>query len=80
MEYFFALFIEYTIMGRHIESYLILPSKEACQIAIRDNEDMYKYIDADGDVNMWCIDSGVLSQSIRPVLRPNPQSTGKDTL
>ena len=80
MEYFFALFIEYTIMGRHIESYLILPSKEACQIAIRDNEDMYKYIAADGDVNMWCVDSGVLSQSIRPVLRPNPQSISKDTL
>ena len=70
MEYFFALFIEYTIMGRHIETYLILPSKEACQIAIRDNEDMHLYFGADGDVNMYCVDSGVLSKSIRPVFRP----------
>lgn len=74
MEYFFALFIEYTIMGRHIETYLILPSKEACQIAIRDNEDMHLYFGADGDVNMWCLETGVLSQSIRPVLRPQVRS------
>lgn len=74
MEYFFALFIEYTIMGKHIETYLILPSKEACQIAIRNNEDMYQYFGADGDVNMWCLETGVLSQSIRPVLRPQAQS------
>lgn len=69
MEYFFALFIEYTIMGRHIETYLIVPSKEACQIAIRDNEDMYQYFGADGDVNMYCIRTDTLSRSIRPKLR-----------
>lgn len=73
MQYFFALFVEYTIMGRHIETYLILPSKEACQIAIRDNEDMHLYFGADGDVNMWCLETGVMSKSIRPKLRPNPQ-------
>jgi len=70
MQYFFALYIEYTIKGRDIETFLIVPSQEACQIAIRDNEDMYKYFYADGDVNMWCLETGVMSQSIRPVLRP----------
>ena len=70
MEWFTALYIEYAIKGRQIESYLILPSYEACQIAIRDNEDMYQYFGADGDVNMWCIKTDKLSQSIRPVLRP----------
>ena len=70
MEYFFALYIEYTIKGRDIETFLIVPSQEACQIAIRDNEDMYQYFYADGDVNMWCLETGVMSQSIRPMLRP----------
>lgn len=70
MEYFFALYIEYTIKGRDIETFLIVPSQEACQIAIRDNEDMYQYFDADGDVNMWCLETGVMSKSIRPMLRP----------
>jgi hypothetical protein len=73
MEYFFALYIEYTIKGRDIETFLIVPSQEACQIAIRDNEDMYKYFYADGDVNMWCLETGVMSQSIRPMLRPTSE-------
>ena len=73
MEYFFALYIEYTIKGRDIETFLIVPSQEACQIAIRDNEDMYKYFYADGDVNMWCLQTGVMSKSIRPKLRPNSE-------
>ena len=71
MEYFFALYIEYTIKGRDIETFLIVPSREACQIAIRNNEDMYQYFGADGDVNMWCLETGVMSQSIKPVLRPD---------
>ena len=71
MEFFTALFIEYAIKGRQVETYLILPSYEACQIAIRDNEDMHQYFGADGDVNMWCIKTDKLSQSIRPKLRPN---------
>ena len=73
MEYFFALYIEYTIKGRDIETFLIVPSQEACQIAIRDNEDMYQYFHADGDVNMWCLETGVMSQSIRPMLRPTSE-------
>ncbi len=71
MEFFTALYIEYAIKGRQIETYLILPSYEACQIAIRDNEDMHQYFFADGDVNMWCIKTDKLSQSMRPKLRPN---------
>ena len=70
MEWFMALYIEYTIMGRDIETFLILPSREACQIAIRENEGMERYLNADGDVNMWCLETGVMSRSIRPKLRP----------
>lgn len=70
MEFFTALYIEYSLRGIDIETYLILPDYEACQIAIRDNEDMHKYFFADSDVNMWCIATAKMSRSIRPVLRP----------
>ena len=70
MEFFTALFIEYSLRGIDIKTYLVLPDYEACQIAIRDNEDMYKYFYADGDVNMWCVRTDTLSRSIKPVLRP----------
>ena len=69
MEFFTALFITYTLRGIEVESYLILPDSEACQIAIRDNEDMYKYFYADSDVDMWCIPMNKMSRSIRPKLR-----------
>ena len=70
IEFFTAFYIEYTVMGRDIQTYILLPSAEACQVFIRDNEDMYEYMFADGDVNMWCLDTGVMSKSIRPKLRP----------
>lgn len=71
MEMFTALFITYTLRGIDVETYLILPDYEACQIAIRDNEDMHKYFNADSDVDMYCIKTGKLSRSIRPKLRPD---------
>lgn len=71
MEFFTALYIEYSLRGIDIETYLILPDYEACQIAIRDNEDMEKYFFADSDVNMWCIKTEKLSRSIRPRIRPD---------
>ena len=70
MEFFTALYIEYSLRGIDIETYLILPDYEACQIAIRDNEDKHKYFYADSDVNMWCIKTKKLSRSIKPKLRP----------
>jgi hypothetical protein len=70
MTFFTLLYIEYTLRGIDIKTYLILPDAEACQIAIRDNEDMYKYFYADGDVDMYCIRTNTLSRSIKPVLRP----------
>ena len=74
MEVFTALYIEYTLRGIDVETYLILPDYEACQIAIRDNEHMPEYFAADSDVDMYCIRTGKLSRSIRPKLRPSAQS------
>ena len=69
MEYFFALYVEYAIQGRDIQTVILLPSSKACQIAIRANENMPEYFNADGDVNMWCLETGVMSRSIKPVTR-----------
>ena len=71
MEFFTAFYIEYAVSGRDIQSYILLPSYEACQVMIRDNEDMSEYMYVDGDVNMWCIQTEVMSKSIRPKLRPD---------
>ena len=70
MEFFTLLYIEYSLRGIDIETYLILPDYEACQIAIRDNEDMSLYFKADSDVDMYCVRTDTLSRSIKPVLRP----------
>ena len=70
MEVFTALMITYTLRGIDIETYLILPDYEACQIAIRDNEDMHKYFNVDSDVDMYCVRTNKLSRSIKPSLRP----------
>ena len=69
MDWFTALYIEYSLRGIDIQTYLILPDYEACQIAIRDNEDMHKYFNADSDVDMYCIRTNTLSRSIKPKLR-----------
>ena len=70
MTFFTLLYIEYTLRGIDVETYLILPDYEACQIAIRDNEDMHKYFYADSDVDMYCVRTDTLSRSIKPMLRP----------
>lgn len=78
MEFFTAFYIEYTMMGRDIQTYILLPTSEACQVFIRDNENMSEYMGADGDVDMWCLDTGVMSTSIKPVLRPKNLRQSKD--
>lgn len=70
MEFFTAFYIEYTVRGIDIQTYILLPSAEACQVFIRDNEDMAEYMFVDGDVDMYCRKTGVLSKSIKPKLRP----------
>lgn len=70
MEFFTAFYIEYAIRGMDIQTYILLPSYEACQVMIRDNEDMPEYMRVEGDVDMWCIRTEKLSASIRPKLRP----------
>ena len=71
MEFFTAFYIEYTVRNMDIQTYILLPSYEACQVFIRDNEDMSDYMNADGDVDMYCRPTPYISKSIRPKLRPS---------
>ena len=70
MEFFTAFYIEYTVRNMDIQTYILLPSYEACQVFIRDNEDMGVYFNVDSDVDMYCIRTNTLSRSIKPKLRP----------
>jgi len=70
METFYIFLISYTLQGHPIERTLLLETKEQCQIAIRANEPLSDALGAD----LFCIDTGRISQSIRPKLRPSTQS------
>jgi len=77
METFYIFLISYTLQGHPVERTLLLETKEQCQIAIRANEPLSDALGAD----LFCIDTGRISQSIRPRLRPSTQSEdrqGKD--
>lgn len=66
MQTFYIFLISYSIQGHPIERTLLLESSEQCQIAIRANEPLSDALGAD----LFCIDTGRISKSIRPKLRP----------
>jgi hypothetical protein len=70
METFYIFLISYSIQGHPIERTLLLENSEQCQIAIRANEPLSTAIGAD----LYCIDTGRISKSIRPKLKPSTQS------
>lgn len=70
MEYFFLFILEYQIRGEWMRSRLILPNSETCQMVIRANEELSDHLNA----NLYCQNTGILSKSIRPKLRPSVQS------
>jgi hypothetical protein len=70
METFYIFLISYSIQGHPIERTILLETSNQCQIAIRANEPLSDALGAD----MYCIDTGRISKSIRPRLRPSTQS------
>ena len=72
MEWFFYLVLEYEMRGQIITSRLVVPSSDACQVAIRINEPLADFVNG----NMYCMNTGVLSQSVKPKTRP-PVDDGK---
>lgn len=72
METFYIFLISYTLQGHPIERTLLLENSNQCQIAIRANEPLSNELNA----NLFCIDTGRISKSIRPKLRPSVRSEG----
>ena len=76
METFYIFLISYTLQGHPVERTWILENSEQCQIAIRANEPVSTALNAD----LFCIDTGRLSTSIKPKLRPEGEPWEKKNL
>lgn len=72
METFYVLLFSYTLKGYPVERTLLLESSAQCNTAIRANEDVATMLGAD----LFCIDTGRISKSIRPRLRPEGLTDG----
>ena len=70
METFYLFLISYSLRGYPIERTLLLENSAQCQMAIRANEPLSDALNAD----LFCIDTGRISKSIRPKLRPSVQN------
>jgi len=66
MQFFYIFIFSYAIQGHPIERTLLLETSEQCQVAIRSNEQLAEMLGAD----LFCVNTGRISQSIRPQLRP----------
>lgn len=73
MQFFHIFMISYVIQGHPLERTFLLETSEQCQVAIRANEPLIEMLGADA----FCINTGRLSQSIRPKLRPSAQSVAR---
>lgn len=66
MEFFYIFTISYTLAGSPLDIHIPLQNSEQCQIAIRTSQRLAEELNAD----LFCKNTGVLSKSIRPKLRP----------
>ena len=73
MQFFHIFLISYAIQGHPIERTFLLENSEQCQVAIRANAPLIDMLGADA----YCINTGQLSKSIRPKLRPSAQSVDR---
>ena len=73
MQFFHIFMLTYTLNGYPIENKLYLENSDQCQVAIRANERFGQILGVDA----YCINTGILSKSIRPKLRPSAQSVAR---
>ena len=66
MTFFYALIIEYTLHGSPMYTRMYFDSSKACSDALRAAETLSDAMPAD----IFCENTGKLSGSIRPKLRP----------
>ena len=67
MTFFYALIIEYALQGHTLQARMYLDSFEACSDALVAAEALSDAMPAD----LFCENTGKLSGSIRPMLRPS---------
>ena len=66
MTFFYALVINYALQGTPLQTQMYFESSKACTDALRAAEALSDTLSAD----LMCINTGKLSGSIRPKLRP----------
>ena len=67
MTFFYALIIEYALQGTPLQTRMYFDSSKACYDALRAAERLSGALEAD----LFCENTGKLSASIRPKLRPS---------
>lgn len=67
MTFFYALVIEYALQGMPLQARMYFDSSKACYDALRAAERLSDTLEAD----LLCVNTGKLSASIRPKLRPS---------
>jgi len=67
MTFFYALIIEYALQGHPLQARMYFNSSKACSDALRAAEKLSDALEAD----LLCVNTGKLSGSIRPKLRPS---------
>ena len=67
MTFFYALIIEYALQGHTLQARMYLDSSKACYDALRAAEALSDAMPAD----IYCKNTGKMSGSIRPRLRPD---------
>jgi hypothetical protein len=67
MTFFYALIIEYALQGHPLQTQMYFDSFKACSSALRATEALSDAMQAD----LFCENTGKLSASIRPKLRPS---------
>jgi len=73
MQFFHIFMLTYSLNGYPVEGKLYLENSKQCQVAIRANEQLVEILGA----NAFCVNTGILSSSIRPRLRPSAQSVDR---
>jgi hypothetical protein len=67
MTFFYALVIEYALQGTPLQTQMYFDSSKSCEKALRAAEALSDALEAD----LLCENTGKLSASIRPKLRPS---------
>jgi hypothetical protein len=74
MTFFYALIIEYALQGHTLQARMYLDSSKACSNALVAAEALSDTLPAD----LYCENTGKLSGSIRPKLRPQTLKTEEE--